>query len=252
MKKMLLPILLSLFIFLIPNYALSPEITVTPEKCLVNNTVYVIFQWRAPYNVEDFNVTVYSDAVLFKNSTLCYAGVAEDALIFHIFKGKAIKPGIHAINVQMSYFGNGIHKKEKYTLYVSILQPPKNNYITYKSNNNTSLLKNTTENITKRNIINISKLSKSIQNNSIPNSSNGKLNETNITKAEINMSKKTNLDNITNVNASKNITQKVSNTSTQTNENLKEDENNNWLMYGIFGLVIGIIFGFVVMYIIKI
>ncbi|WP_064496539.1 hypothetical protein [Methanocaldococcus jannaschii] len=247
MKKVIIPLLISLFIFLIPNYALNPEIIVTPEKCLVNNSVYVIFQWRAPYNVEDFNVTVLSDAVVFKNSTLYYAGVAEDAKVFHIFEGEAVTPGNHTINVQMSYIIDGTLIKKKFLLNISILTLPENIYVSYnntynRDEENTSLLEN------------ITKIFENTTNVTTPNSTNAIINETNITQNKTNISKNIDIGNITKANTTsqEKITQKFNNTSTQTIENVQKDKGNNWLMYGILGLIIGIVFGFVVMYIIKI
>ena len=236
-KKLLL--LLTLLLFT-ANYASNPEIIVVPEKCLINNSIYVIFQWRAPYTVENFNVTVSSDAVIFKNSTLYYAGVAEDAKILHIFEGKAVKCGNHTINVQMSYLVDKAHVKKTYTLNISIINIPEKIIIKYiplnitqntsKTENTTLQYDNTTVNITNTSTLNTSE------------NMNTTINETN-SKEEI--------------NKSMNLTKTIENSSTskisQNNSNIKtnETDNNDIITYGILGLILGIVFGFVVMYIIK-
>ncbi|NPA63266.1 MAG: hypothetical protein GXN95_06940 [Methanococci archaeon] len=236
-KKLLL--LLTLLLFT-ANYASNPEIIVVPEKCLINNSIYVIFQWRAPYTVENFNVTVSSDAVIFKNSTLYYAGVAEDAKILHIFEGKAVKCGNHTINVQMSYLVDKAHVKKTYTLNISIINIPEKIIIKYiplnitqntsKTENTTLQYDNTTVNITNTSTLNTSE------------NMNTTINETN-SKEEI--------------NKSMNLTKTIENSSiskiSQNNSNIKtnETDNNDIITYGILGLILGIVFGFVVMYIIK-
>jgi len=236
-KKLLL--LLTLLLFT-ANYASNPEIIVVPEKCLINNSIYVIFQWRAPYTVENFNVTVSSDAVIFKNSTLYYAGVAEDAKILHIFEGKAVKCGNHTINVQISYLVDKAHVKKTYTLNISIINIPEKIIIKYiplnitqntsKTENTTLQYDNTTVNITNTSTLNTSE------------NMNTTINETN-SKEEI--------------NKSMNLTKTIENSSTskisQNNSNIKtnETDNNDIITYGILGLILGIVFGFVVMYIIK-
>jgi len=237
MKKIILSLLLLFFIT--SNYATNPDIMIIPEKCLVNNSVYVIFQWRAPYNVEDFNVTVSSDAVMFKNSTLHYAGVAEDAKVFYIFEGKAIKPGNHTIKVQMKYYIDGVTIKKTFLGNVTILLLPEitNKNVTNASSeahNNISTLKNITNTFTTTNI------SENISNIQISNISNNKLN--------LNKTKNENLMNL-NKNKKNNTSINNNETSTQGSQNT---QNSGWLMYGIFGLILGIVFGFITIYLIKI
>ncbi|MEO2117656.1 MAG: hypothetical protein ABGW92_04535 [Methanocaldococcus sp.] len=249
MKKIILSLLLLFFIT--SNYATNPDIIVIPEKCLVNNSVYVIFQWRAPYNVEDFNVTVFSDAVVFKNSTLHYAGVAEDAKVFYIFEGKAIKSGNHTINVQMKYYINGVTIKKTFLENVTILLLPEitNKNVTNASSeiyNNISTLKNVTNIFTTTNITiskNISKnISENISNIQISNISNNKLN--------LNKTKNENLTN-PNKNKKNNTSLHINNNETST-QGSQNTQNSGWLMYGIFGLILGIVFGFITIYLIKI
>ncbi|XRO76599.1 hypothetical protein ACO3VM_07435 [Methanocaldococcus sp. 10A] len=244
MRKIMISFLLLFFI--LPNYASNPEILITPEKCLVNNSVYVIFQWRAPYTVEDFNVTVSSDAVEFNNSTLHYAGVVEDAKILHIFKGKAIKPGNHTIKIQMKYFVDGITVKKKYIFNITILSEiiTKNIEISH----NMTLLNNITENITEcisenksMSIINSTNASNILTNTTNTNKTNS--NKTNINDNTI---KNTTLDIIKNNGSSKLYV----NNETST-KNVQTTHYGSWLIYGIFGLVLGIVFGFIVMYLIK-
>ncbi|XRP96974.1 hypothetical protein ACO3UB_00210 [Methanocaldococcus sp. 16A] len=242
MKKIIISFLLLFFI--LPNYASNPEILITPEKCLVNNSVYVIFQWRAPYTVEDFNVTVSSDAVEFNNSTLHYAGVVEDARILHIFEGKAIKSGNHTIKILMKYFVDGITVKKKFLVNITILPLSK---ITTKNvienvsgiNHNITILKNITENISKNKSTNI-------------------INSTNVSNISININVNSNKTNI-NDNTIKNTTDIIKNNGSSklyvnnetSTENVQTTHYGSWLIYGIFGLVLGIVFGFVAMYLIK-
>ncbi|AIJ05040.1 hypothetical protein JH146_0189 [Methanocaldococcus bathoardescens] len=241
MKKTIVSFLLLFFI--LPNYASNPDIIVTPEKCLVNSSVYVIFQWRVPYAVEDFNVTVFSDAIEFEESTLYYAGVAEDAKVFHIFEGKAIKPGNHTIKIQMKYFVNGVTVKKKFLANITILSlseiATKNEVenVSEIDINNITILKNITENVSKNtSIMN----STNISNISI-NDNNVSLNKTN--------------ENVDITNSQENEDVNASNlcTNNETSaQSVQNTQNNSWLIYGIFGLVLGIAFGFVVMYLIKI
>ncbi|ADC69011.1 conserved hypothetical protein [Methanocaldococcus sp. FS406-22] len=247
MKKFFLLLPLIFFLFA-TNYATNPDIIITPEKCLVNSSVYVIFQWRAPYAVEDFNVTVFSDAVEFENSTLHYAGVAEDAKVFHIFEGKAVKPGNHTIKVQMKYFVDGIDVNKEFLFNIIILTLPE---VTYPNN-----IKNETENISEIKLENtttsenITKTFKNITTNiTTVNTTNISINETNITLNETN--KTENIKNTSTTTSQEKVTQKSNGTSTtQTVGNTQN--TSNWLTYGILGLIIGIVFGFIVMYIIKI
>ncbi|XRO75357.1 hypothetical protein ACO3TA_00290 [Methanocaldococcus sp. 28A] len=244
MKKIIISLLLLFFI--LPIYASNPEILITPEKCLVNNSVYVIFQWRAPYTVEDFNVTVSSDAVEFNNSTLYYAGVVEDAKILHIFEGKAIKSGNHTIKIQMEYFVNGITVKRKFLFNITILPlfkiTSKNviENISEEINYNITILKNISGNISKNNIIN----KKIVSNISIKNI-NISSNKTNISNNNIKNSTQT-----INNGSSKLYTTNYTNNETST-ENVQSTNNGSWLIYGIFGLILGVIFGFIAMYLIK-
>jgi len=237
MKKIILYLLLLFFI--LPNYASNPDIIITPEKCLVNSSVYIIFQWRAPYAVENFNVTVFSDGIVFKNSTLYYAGVAEDVKILHIFEGKAIKPGIHTIKIQMEYFVNGVTVKKKFLDNITILSLSE---ITTKNEvenvseidiNNITILKNITENTSNTSMMNSTDIS--------INDNNDGLNKTN---ANVNIT-----------NPQENKYRNLSNLCTNNETSLQSVQNtqdSSWIIYGIFGLVLGMVFGFVVMYIIKI
>jgi hypothetical protein len=251
MKKFFLLLPLIFFLFA-TNYASNPDIIIAPEKCLVNNSVYVIFQWRAPYAVEDFNVTVFSNAVKFENSTLHYAGVAGDAKVFHIFEGKAINPGNHTIKVQMKYFVDGVGVNKKFLFNVIILTLPE---VTYTNNTKNEETENMSE-IKLENITtseNITETFKNITTNiTTVNTTSISINETNITLNETN--KTENIWNIKNTNTTvsqEKITQKSNDTSTtQTIENTQNI--GNWLIYGILGLILGIVFGFIVMYIIKI
>ncbi|ACX72806.1 conserved hypothetical protein [Methanocaldococcus vulcanius M7] len=239
-KKLLLILTLLLFT---ANYASNPEIIVVPEKCLVNNSIYVIFQWRAPYTVENFNVTVSSDAVVFKNSTLYYAGVAEDAKILHIFEGKAVKCGNHTINVQMSYLVNKAHVKKTYTLNISIINIPEKIIIKYIPSNiteNTSKTENTTLQYTNTTTSNLTSLTLNTSENiNATNKTNSKEEVNNTTNKSMNLTKA--IENLTTSKISQNSSIKTTN----------ETDDNQLITYGILGLILGIIFGFVVVYIIK-
>ncbi|CAB3289534.1 conserved protein of unknown function [Methanocaldococcus lauensis] len=243
MKKIIFAFFFLIFLISEISYALNtPEISIVPEKCLINDSVYVIFQWRTPYPIEDFNVTVYSDAIKFKNSTLHYAGVAEDVKIFYIFKGKAIKPGNHTIIVKMQYFGEGIYIKRTFLKKISILS------LTINSNIN---LSTTTESKTNITVISNATINNIISNNvsnNISNLGNVGLNTLNETKEviNINISNKNQMEN-----NSKNTSYVLKNNNSNTNIEYQQQQNDNILLYGILGLILGVLFGFFVIYIIK-
>ncbi|ACV24609.1 hypothetical protein [Methanocaldococcus fervens] len=218
MKKIIISILFALLFLLLPNYASNPDIIVAPEKCLVNDSVYVIFQWRAPYAVENFNITVYSDAIEFNESTLYYAGVAEDAKVFHIFKGRAVKPGNHTIKIQMSYIIEGISVKRKFLGNITIITLPiteveEKNVTLNKEEDKENKILNKTENITQQ--VNIT------TNTTISNKTTN------------------NIEDIINMQKNESVT-------IQNNQG-----NIGSIIYGIFGLALGLAFGYVVMYLIK-
>jgi hypothetical protein len=224
MKKFFLPLLL-LFFLLTINFASKPDIIVVPEKCLINNSVYVIFQWRAPDTVDNFNVTVSSDAVEFENTSLCYAAVVEDSKIFHIFKGKAIKSGNHSIDVKMSYWIDGIRVKKKYELDISII--PKIVYV-----EKIKII----EKIVEENVsmgIN-SNISNKEQNSNVSVKNTLNINPT------INKSFNT-------LTTSKEINSSMATHHTDSHQN----SILSLLLYGVGGLILGVLFGFMVVYIIK-
>ena len=211
-------------------YASNPKITVVPKECLINNSVYVIYQWEVPYAVEDFRVTVYSDAVDFENSMILYEGIAKDAEIFHIFKGKAIKPGNHTIKVYMKYMSDGAYIKKKFAFNISIL--PKIQYVEKVKVVEKIIEKNVTS-------TNTNKTSVEVANN-----------KTNITTTPPIIKKDE--DKTENTN---NIKKTESSGSSQKNipPEINDELNGMFVdvLYGIAGLVLGVVFGFVTMYVIR-
>jgi hypothetical protein len=224
MKKLFLMFLTLSLLSVI--YASNPKITVVPEECLINSNVYVIYQWKAPYDVEDFRVTVYSDAVDFEDSIILYKGVTKDTEIFHIFKGKAIKPGNYTINVYMKYMYDGAYIKKKYVFNISIL--PKIQYVEKVK----VIEKIIEKNVTSTNTINKTSV-KSVNN------------KTNITTTPI-IKKDENKTNTTNI---KKTESSGANVAPEMNKELNSIFKD--IMYGIAGLVLGVVFGFVTMYVIR-
>ena len=225
MKKFFLLLFLTLSLLSV-IYASNPKITVVPEECLVNNSVYVIYQWEAPYAVEDFKVIVYSDAVDFENPTILYKGIAKDTEVFHIFKGKAIKPGNHTINVYMKYMVDGAYIKKKFAFNISILR--KIQYVEEVKVVEKIIEKNVTStNINKTSVIN---------------------NKTNITteKTPIIKKEENKTDNIKK-------TESPGDNQKNTAPEITDELNDIFMdvMYGIAGLVLGVVFGFVTMYVIR-
>ena len=225
MRKFLLLLFLTLSLLSV-IYASNPKITVVPEECLVNNSVYVIFQWKTPYAVEDFKVVVYSDVIDFENPILYYTGVTKDAEVFHIFKGKAIKPGNHTINVYMKYMFDGAYIKKKFEFNISIL--PKIQYVEKVK---------VVEKIIEKNVTptNINKTVEVINN------------KTNVTTTPIIKKEENKTENTNNIKGSSESNQK--NIAPEVSKEL----NSIFIevMYGIAGLVLGVVFGFVTMYVIR-
>jgi len=229
MKKLFLLLFLTLSLLSV-IYASDPKITVIPEECLINSSVYVIYQWEVPYAVEDFKLIVYSDAVDFENPTILYKGIAKDTEVFHIFKGKAIKPGNHTINVYMKYMVDGAYIKKKFAFNISIL--PKIQYVKEVKVVEKIVEKNVTStNINKTSVIN--------------NKTNITTEKTPIIKKEENKTEK----NTNNIKKTEGSGDNQKNTAPEITDELNDIFMD--VMYGIAGLVLGVVFGFVTMYVIR-
>ncbi|AEF96706.1 hypothetical protein [Methanotorris igneus] len=209
---------------------LSPvfgEFIVVPETVPINESVYVIFKWSCEQGISNFNVTINSDAVEFENNSLYYAGVAANAEIIKLFKGKAKKLGNHTIVITMDYWKNGCHIRKKHYLNISII--PKTIIKIKKEVVEKIIVKNET-----------------INESSINNITNNKSkNESAQTTVQTINKNNSNIENITNVEISINVN------NSQSQKNTESLYSLHSLYYVIGGLLVGILSGIAFMYAIK-
>ncbi|WP_423791911.1 hypothetical protein ACPB8Q_04035 [Methanocaldococcus indicus] len=219
MKLNLLMFLFLFFAFTIVN---AQEIDIVPKTPYVNDSVYIIFEWRAPTNLEDFNLTITSDTIDFKNTTLYYAGVAKDTLIFNIFEGTAKYPGTNYITIDMSYYVDGTKITKTITKNIYVQKPkviikyvPKYIYVNVTKYINTSKYENNTSLVKEKN------------------------NNTNIIEENIS----------TNIQKEKNSTNNYTTTNTNTTES--SGITPMTILYGIIGLILGFGATYMFIYIMK-
>lgn len=103
MKKLFLFFSLLL---LIPVINATSELA--PDEVRVNDSVYLIFEWTAPENVENFSIVIDSDEkVVFDSYEYNLSSIEKGENVFKMFKGVGTEVGNYKIKVLKRYFQNG-------------------------------------------------------------------------------------------------------------------------------------------------
>ncbi|ABR55356.1 conserved hypothetical protein [Methanococcus vannielii SB] len=94
-----------LFLIMVMNVCASELI---PSEIRVNDSVYLIFQWTAPENVENFSTNILSDdKIVFDSYKYNLSSIKKGESIFKVFKGTATEVGNYQIQLLKRHFQNG-------------------------------------------------------------------------------------------------------------------------------------------------
>ncbi|AEH07334.1 hypothetical protein [Methanothermococcus okinawensis] len=232
MKRLFL--IISLLI-LAGNYGYE-NINISPK--LVDNTtnnVYIEYNLNNSLAIHNFTLNLVSDGIAFENNTLNISYVEGGKGIYKNFSGKIINKSINDYNIIISV---------RYVLNNSLISYIKHFHV-YKVNNSKLINNNET-------LLNTeNKSSKSTPN--ITNNTNNN-NSTTISKNETHGKKThkansiiTNNTNITNNSITANSNNIVNKPSNDNNN----DNQLNYVVYGIIGLIMGVISALIVIYVYR-
>ncbi|MBA2862796.1 hypothetical protein [Methanococcus maripaludis] len=103
MKKMYYLFFLSLL--------LIPAINATelaPDTVRVNDSIYLVFDWIAPENIENFSLVIDADdSIVFDEYEYNVSKIKAGTSVFKMFKGTATEIGNYKIKLLKRYFQNG-------------------------------------------------------------------------------------------------------------------------------------------------
>lgn len=93
-------------LLLIPVINATSELA--PDEVRVNDTVYLIFEWTAPENVENFSIAIDSDEkIIFDSYEYNLSSIEKGENVLKMFKGVGTEVGNYKIKVLKRYFQNG-------------------------------------------------------------------------------------------------------------------------------------------------
>lgn len=75
---------------------------------MVNDSVYLVFDWTAPENIENLSLTIDADEdIIFEEYEYNVSEVSANESVFKMFKGTATEIGNYKIKLLKRYFQNG-------------------------------------------------------------------------------------------------------------------------------------------------
>ncbi|AEK19583.1 hypothetical protein MMKA1_06400 [Methanococcus maripaludis KA1] len=79
-----------------------------PDAVMVNDSVYLVFDWTAPENIENLSLTIDADEdIIFEEYEYNVSEVSANESVFKMFKGTATEIGNYKIKLLKRYFQNG-------------------------------------------------------------------------------------------------------------------------------------------------
>jgi len=90
---------------------LIPVINATelvPDDVRVNDSVYLVFDWTAPENIENLSLIIDADdSIVFDEYEYNVSNIKANESVFKMFKGTATEIGNYKIKLLKRYFQNG-------------------------------------------------------------------------------------------------------------------------------------------------
>ncbi|WP_459202245.1 hypothetical protein [Methanococcus sp. CF] len=103
MKKIYYLFFLSLLLIPAINAA-----ELAPDAVRVNDSVYLVFDWTAPEDIENLSLTINADEnIVFEEYEYNVSNVKANESVFKMFKGTATEIGNYKIKLLKRYFQNG-------------------------------------------------------------------------------------------------------------------------------------------------
>ncbi len=265
MKKLKL-VILALSILVLSTSCFGYEsITICPKELTSNtSTIKIFYEMKYPFPVSNFSLSLESQSIKFSNNSIYVPYIKENSEISGIIVGNITNKSIilHNITIFERYFSNGslVSSVMHYKLYmtngsineseVECTNKLFNNNTTLYCQNNTNLSNNSNEigNESKNESKNISLTSVNKIAINITNTNNTKTTAANTSKSDnynytpvVPSNSKSNLK----PNSNSTYDNNLNNASINKND---ENSSNGYILYGILGLIMGVLLAVIIVY----